>query len=49
MCVTMVVAVMIVLAVAMITGAALRPGHACQHARADPLQHIDNDQPAAPA
>jgi hypothetical protein len=51
MCVAMVVAVMIALAVAMavITDAALRLGHACQHARADPLQHIDNDQPAAPA
>jgi len=51
MCVTMAVAVMIALAVVVtvITGVVLRLGHACQHARADLLQHIDNDQPAAPA
>jgi len=35
--------------VAVIVTAALRLGHACQHARARPLQHINNDQPTAPA
>jgi MFS superfamily sulfate permease-like transporter len=35
--------------VAVIVSAALRLRHACQHARADPLQHVDNDQFAAPA
>jgi len=51
MCMTMAVAVMVTLAVAMpvIAGVALRLGHACQHARAGPLQHLDNGQPAAPA
>jgi len=32
-----------------IASATLRLGHACQHARARPLQHIDKDQPIAPA
>jgi hypothetical protein len=36
-------------AVIVIVSAALRLRHACQHARADPLQHVDNDQFAAPA
>jgi hypothetical protein len=34
---------------AVIVIAALRLGHACQHARARPLQRINNDQPTAPA
>jgi hypothetical protein len=34
---------------AVIVIAALRLGHACQHARARRLQHINNDQPTAPA
>jgi len=48
---TVVVVVMATLAVTMavIVSAALRLRHACQHARADPLQHVDNDQFAAPA
>ena len=51
---TVVVVAMVVMAtlavtVAVIVSAALRLRHACQHARADPLQHVDNDQFAAPA
>ena len=48
---TVVVVVMAALAVTMavIVSTALRLRHACQHARADPLQHVDNDQFAAPA
>jgi len=34
---------------AVIAIAALRLGHACQHARARPLRHVNNDQPTAPA
>jgi hypothetical protein len=37
------------IAMAVITCMPLRLGHACQHARAGPLQHIDNDQAAASA
>jgi hypothetical protein len=43
------VAVAVAVTVAVIVSAALRLRHACQHARADPLQHVDNDQFAAPA
>jgi len=51
---TVVVVAMVVMAtlavtVAVIVSAALRLRHACQHARADPLQHVDNDQFAAAA
>jgi len=51
---TVVVVAMVVMAtlavtMAVIVSAALRLRHACQHARADPLQHIDNDQFDAPA
>jgi len=51
---TVVVVAMVVMAtlavtVAAIVSAALRLRHACQHARADPLQHVDNDQFAAAA
>lgn len=42
-------AVTVTVTVALIVSAALRLRHACQHARADPLQHVDNDQFAAPA
>jgi len=47
--VAMVVMVTLAVTVAVIVSAALRLRHACQHARADPLQHVDNDQSAAPA
>ena len=51
---TVVVVAMVVMAtlavtMAVIVSAALRLRHACQHARAGPLQHVDNDQFAAPA
>jgi hypothetical protein len=50
---TMTVAVIMIVAVAMAMAvtakAALRFGHACQHARARPLRHANNDQLEAPA
>ena len=54
MCTTVVVVAMVVMAtlavtMAVIVSAASRLRHACQHARAGPLQHVDNDQFAAPA
>lgn len=54
MCMSTTVVAMVVMAtlavtVAVIVSTALRLRHACQHARADPLQHVDNDQFAAPA
>src|SRR5205085_10988021 len=39
--------VMMVMAVT--AAAALRLGHACQHATARPLPHLNNNQPSAPA
>jgi hypothetical protein len=46
---TTVVMATLAVTMAVIVSAALRLRHACQHARADPLQHVDNDQFAAPA
>jgi cytochrome c oxidase assembly factor CtaG len=49
MIVTVAVMLTIAMAMAVIVYAALRLGHASQHARARPSQHIDNDQPVATA
>ena len=39
-----VVGMVVMATLTVIVSAALRLRHACQHARADPLQHVDNDQ-----
>ena len=47
MTVAMLMLVIFTVTVAVAASAALRVGHACQHAPAHPLRHIDNNQPAA--